>query len=66
MFNLKYTNFTGNPVDPCEELGIDGDIVVATRLPDAGQILESRYGFIAWLHREGETISDYHPSRFRV
>lgn len=63
---LRYTNFTGNPVDPCEELGIDSDIVVATWLPEAGQFLETRYGHIPWLHRSGETISDYHPSRFRL
>lgn len=63
---LKYTNFGGNPVDPCEELGIDGEVVVATWMPEAGQILENQFGYIPWLHREGETISDYHPSRFRV
>lgn len=63
---LAYTNFTGNPVDPCEELGIDGDVVVATWLPEEGKILESRHGYIPWLHRNGETISDYHPSRFRL
>ncbi len=63
---LKYANFTGNPVDPCEELGIDSDVVVATWLPEAGQILESRFGYIPWLHRDGETISDYHPSRFSL
>lgn len=63
---LTYSNFTGNHVDPCEELGIDGDVVVATWLPEAGQILESRHGNIPWLHRDGETISEYHPSRFRL
>lgn len=64
--HLVYANFTGNPVDPCEELGMDGEIVVAAWLPEAGQTLESRHGNIVWLHRDGMTISDYHPSRFRL
>ncbi len=63
---LRYTNFGGNPVDPCEELGVDSDVVVATWMPEAGQILENQFGHIPWLHRDGETISDYHPSRFRA
>jgi uncharacterized protein (TIGR02996 family) len=61
---LVYSDFSGNPVDPCEELGIDGEVVVTSWLPEAGQILESRHGTIPWLYRGGETISECHPSRF--
>lgn len=63
---LKFADFTGNPVDPCEQVGIDSGAVVATWMPDEGKNLESRFGFIQWLHRDGKTLSDYFPSRFRL
>jgi uncharacterized protein (TIGR02996 family) len=63
---LEYVNFSGNRVDPCEEGGQDSGVIVATWLPEAGQLLEQRYGYLPWLHRTGATVFNFHPSRFQI
>ena len=50
--SLRFAEFGGNPVDPTEQLGIDGGIVVASVFPQAGLDLEARYGVLPWLHRD--------------
>jgi uncharacterized protein (TIGR02996 family) len=50
---LRYAEFRGNPVDPCEQLGWDAGVVVSAWLPPEGESLEARYGPLAWLHRDG-------------
>jgi uncharacterized protein (TIGR02996 family) len=47
---LRVAHFDGNPVDPTEELGIEGELVVDTRLPLAGYEIEQEFGPVRWLH----------------
>jgi uncharacterized protein (TIGR02996 family) len=49
---LRFVEFGGNPVDPTEQLGVDGGIIVASVFPQAGMDLEARYGVLPWLHRD--------------
>ncbi|MEM6997143.1 MAG: TIGR02996 domain-containing protein [Myxococcota bacterium] len=49
---LAFAEFGGNPVDPVEVLGVDGEEVVATEMPEAGQALERQHGHLEWLHRD--------------
>lgn len=50
---LRFAEFRGNPVDPCEQLGWDAGVVVSAWLPPEGELLEERYGYLPWLHRSG-------------
>lgn len=50
---LRFAEFRGNPVDPCEQLGWDSGVVVYAWLPPQGEQLEERYGYLPWLHRGG-------------
>ncbi|MGA3242378.1 MAG: TIGR02996 domain-containing protein [Bryobacteraceae bacterium] len=50
---LRFAEFRGNPVDPCEQLGFDSGVVVYAWLPPEGEKLEERYGELPWLHRGG-------------
>lgn len=52
---LVYADFLGNPVDPVEQLGMDGGIVVAAELPEPGKALERDAGRLEWLYREDKT-----------
>ena len=63
---LAFAQFIGNYVDPCEQGGDDSGIIVATWFPPEGEQLESRYGFLPWLHRDGATRDDFYPDRFRL
>lgn len=47
---LRVVRFEGNPVDPFEELGLDGGVVVDTKLPESGVALEKEFGRLRWLH----------------
>jgi len=50
---LRFAEFRGNPVDPCEQLGWDAGVVVSAWLPPEGEQLEARFGYLPWLHRDG-------------
>ncbi len=57
---LQYTDFSGNPADPCEQVGMDAGVVVHTWLPPEGASLEERYGRrLEWLHRPNGAVSRY-------
>jgi uncharacterized protein (TIGR02996 family) len=56
---LQFSEFRGNPVDPCEQLGWDAGVVVYAWLPPEGQALEERYGRLEWLHRPDGPVSRY-------
>jgi uncharacterized protein (TIGR02996 family) len=47
---LRVVNLAGNPVNPTEELGIEGGEVVDTNLPESGERLEQEFGPVRWLH----------------
>jgi uncharacterized protein (TIGR02996 family) len=49
---LRFAEFHSNPVDPVEQLGYDGGIVVSRWMPPAGEALEARFGYLPWLHRD--------------
>ncbi|MEM7155655.1 MAG: TIGR02996 domain-containing protein [Myxococcota bacterium] len=49
---LAFVELRSNPVDPVEELGYDGAIVVASTMPPEGQALEAKHGPQKWLHRD--------------
>lgn len=48
---LAFADFTGNPVDPGEQLGMDSGDIVHSEMPPEGQALEARFGPLRWLHR---------------
>jgi uncharacterized protein (TIGR02996 family) len=48
---LRYAEFRGNPVNPAESLGLDGEQVIGSGLPPGGLDLEERFGYLPWLHR---------------
>lgn len=48
--NLPVIELEGNPVDPREELGIEGGEVVDATLPESGRLLEREFGPLPWLH----------------
>jgi uncharacterized protein (TIGR02996 family) len=52
LTNLAFAELRSNPVDPTEQLGVDGGIVVASWMPPEGKDLEARFGHLQWLHRE--------------
>jgi uncharacterized protein (TIGR02996 family) len=56
---LRFAEFRGNPVDPCEQLGWDAGVVVYACLPPEGQALERKYGRLEWLHRPDGPVSRY-------
>lgn len=56
---LRWASFSGNPVDPVEMLGVDGEEVVVAHLPDSGVALEQQYGRLEWLHRDGKSRRRY-------
>ena len=58
LSQLAFVELRSNPVDPVEQLGYDGAIVVASQMPAEGKALEARHGPQAWLHRDDA------PSRF--
>ena len=62
---LVYVNLSGNPVDPTERYAQDNGNIVDQWLPESGQMLEARFGYLRWLHIEARTI-DATPNRFRT
>ena len=62
---LTYIRFFGNLVDPGERYAHDQGIIVDTWLPEEGQILEDRHGYLPWLHLDAESITEVIPDRFR-
>jgi len=63
---LVYVSFYGNPVDPGGRYAADNEFILDSWLPEEGKLLESRYGFLPWLHRDAETIFDVIPNRFAL
>jgi len=64
--SLLYANLYGNPVDPTECYAEDQGIVTDTWLPPEGVALEEKYGYLPWLHRDGEGARRRFPSRFEL
>jgi uncharacterized protein (TIGR02996 family) len=62
---LVYLNLSGNPVDPVERYAHDNGNIVDQWLPESGEMLEARFGYLRWLHIEARTI-DATPNRFRI
>ncbi|MGH1347827.1 MAG: hypothetical protein ACRBN8_40105 [Nannocystales bacterium] len=56
---LRFARFSGNTVDPVEQLGMDGEEVVAVHMPDEGVALEQQHGHLEWLHRDGKSESRF-------
>ncbi len=57
---LAYAEFSGNKIDPVEQLGMDGAEVVAVDMPKEGIALEQRLGRrLEWLHREHKPAVRY-------
>lgn len=48
---LAFVDLQSNPVDPVEQLGLDGGVVVASTMTPEGKALEARFGHLPWLHR---------------
>lgn len=63
---LVYVNFYGNPDDPGGKYAVDNEFIMDSWLPEEGQILESRHGFLPWLHRDAQTVYELVPDRFRL
>jgi len=49
---LRFAEFHGNPVDPCDQLGWDSGVAISAWQPPEGEQLEKRYGRLPWLTRE--------------
>lgn len=63
---LAYVNFFGNPVDPGGHYSTDNEFIMDSWLPEAGEQLEAKYGYLPWLHRDADTIYNVVPNRFRL
>jgi uncharacterized protein (TIGR02996 family) len=57
---LRYVDLEGNPVNPGERVATESGVVIESWLPEPGKELESRHGYLPWLHYEGAV------TRFRV
>ena len=57
---LRYVDLEGNPVNPGERVATESGVVIESWLPEPGKELESRHGYLPWLHYEGAI------TRFRV
>ena len=64
--SLQYANFYGNPVDPTAIYAQENELIMSTWLPEEGKLLELRHGHLAWLRRNGQTMRDLVPDRFRL
>jgi hypothetical protein len=64
--SLVYVNLYDNPADPTERYADDQGIVTDTWLPPEGVKLEEEYGYLAWLHRDGEGARRHFPGRFEL
>jgi hypothetical protein len=48
---LQYLGFAGNDAEePCDELHMDGDVIVYVGPSALGEKLEATYGPLPWLH----------------
>lgn len=63
---LVYVSFYHNAVDPGGLYAADNEFIMDSWLPAEGQLLESRYGVLPWLHRNAETTFDIVPNRFQL
>ncbi|MEZ5426526.1 MAG: TIGR02996 domain-containing protein [Pyrinomonadaceae bacterium] len=63
---LVYVNFYGNPVDPGGQYSRDNELIIDSWLPETGQQLEAKHGYLGWLHRNADTVYEAVPDRFRL
>ena len=63
---LIYANFYGNPFDPGGRYSADNEFILDSWLPEDGERLEAKHGYLAWLHRDADTIYEVAPNRFRL
>ncbi|CAN5236152.1 hypothetical protein BH10ACI1_BH10ACI1_31300 [soil metagenome] len=63
---LVYVNFFGNPVDPGGKYSTDNEFIMDSWLPEAGEQLEAKHGYLQWLHRDADTVYKLIPNRFRL
>ena len=63
---LAYVHFYGNPVNPSEQYAYDGEIIMDAWLPEDGERLEDRHGYVPWLHQDATTAPEVLPNRFRL
>lgn len=64
--HLAYVHFYGNPVNPSEQFAYDGEIIMDAWLPEDGERLEARHGYLPWLHQDATTAREVFPDRFRL
>ncbi|MEM7154396.1 MAG: TIGR02996 domain-containing protein [Myxococcota bacterium] len=63
---LRYAGLQGNPVDPHETAGVDGQSIQDVALPPEGEALEGKYGFLPWLHYPTASMLDFPPNPQRA
>ena len=63
---LAYVHFYGNPVNPSEQYAYDDEMIMDAWLPEEGERLEARHGYLRWLHQDATTVREVFPDRFRL
>lgn len=66
LAGLRYAGFRGNPIDPHETAGVDGQSIQDVALPPEGEALEGKHGFLPWLHYPTTSMLDFPPNPHRA